>query len=173
MPAKSPEQQARYNAARKRWKQMLLSFTTEEDARVRSMAALSGRSLSEFVLACVDSLPQPIIDLSDVAKLSAATAALTGVPKAIRDLEADLGRLSGRLSHLFTVAPLQSDKYRDEINETFWAVRDLMRRIEPEITKVQNAVHEPRVEIGIVMRELAFQLKRLNKNPDDLDFHAS
>jgi len=91
-------------------------------------------------------------------KIASAVAALSGVPGAIRDLESDLGRLSGRLSHLFTVNYARASLHRDEIHETLFALQDLMRRVEPEIAKMSAAVAEPRTEIATVMRAIAREL---------------
>ncbi len=158
MPAKNPEQQAAYDARRKRSEQLLVRLAPEEAQRVREAAASSGLSLSQFMLALADGRPQPIVDLSQVAQLSAAVAVLAGAPKAIRDLEADLGRLSGRLSHLFTENYERASQHREEIHETLWALQDLMRRVQPEIVKMSAAVAEPRAEIASVMRAIAREL---------------
>ncbi len=159
MPAKSPEQQAAYDARRKRSEQLLLRLAPDDAQRVREAAASSGLSLSDFVLALADGRPQPIVDLAQVAQISSAVAVLAGAPKALRDLEADLGRLSGRLSHLFTVNYARASLHRDEIHETLWALQDLMRRVQPEIAKMSAAVAEPRSEIVMVMRAIARELQ--------------
>ncbi len=159
MPAKSPEQQAAYDAKRKRSEQLLVRLTPEEAERVRTAAASSGLSVVDFVLALVDDRPPPILDLAQVAEIASAVAALAGVPGAVRDLEADLGRLSGRLSHLFTVNYARASLHRDEIHETLYALQDLMRRVLPEIEKIGAAVAEPRAEIAIVMRAIARELQ--------------
>ena len=158
MPAKTPEQQAAYYARRKRSEQLLLRLTPEEADRVRTAAASSGLSAADFMLAIVDDRPAPIIDLAQVAEISSAVAALSGVPGAIRDLEADLGCLSGRLSHRFTLNYARADLHRDEIHETLFALQELMRRVEPEIAKMSAAVAEPRTEIATVMRAIAREL---------------
>ncbi len=158
MPAKSAKQQAVYDSKRKRSEQLLVRLTPEEADRVRTAAASSGQSVADFMLAIVDDRPPPIIDLAQVAEISSAVAALSGVPGAIRDLEADLGRLSGRLSHLFTVNHARASLHRDEIHEALWALQDLMRRVEPEIAKMSAAVAEPRSEIATVMRAIAREL---------------
>ena len=158
MPAKTPEQQAAYDARRKRSEQLLVRLTPEEADRLRSAAASSGLSVADFILAIVDDRPAPIIDLAQVAEISSAVAALSGVPSAIRDLEADLGRLSGRLSHLFTLNHARADLHRDEIHETLFALQELMRRVEPEIAKMSAAIAEPRTEIATVMRAIAREL---------------
>jgi len=158
MPAKSAEQQAVYDSKRKRSEQLLVRLTPDEAERVRAAAASSGLSVADFLLTVVDDRPPPIIDLAQVAEISSAVATLASIPGAIRDLEADLGRLSGRLSHFFTVNHARADLHRDEIHETLWALQDLMRRVEPELAKMSAAVVEPRTEIATVMRAIAREL---------------
>jgi hypothetical protein len=158
MPAKIPEDRAKYEAARVRSEQLKLRLTPEEADRVRSAAASSGQSLADYVLAVVDDRPAPSVDLSQVAQISSAVAVLAGIPGAIRDLEADLGRLSGRLSHLFTLNYARATLHRDEIHETLFALQDLIRRVQPEIATMSAAVAEPRSEIATVMRAIAREL---------------
>jgi len=158
MPAKSPEQQAAYDARRRRSEQLLVRLAPDEAQRVREAAASSGLSLSEFVLALAEGRPQPIVDLAEVAEITSAVAVLAGALKALRDLEADLGRLSGRLSHLFTEDYDRASLHRDEIHETLWALQDLMRHVLPEIAKMSATVAEPRAEIARVMRAIAREL---------------
>ena len=158
MPAKTVEQQAAYDDARVRAETLKLRLTPEEKQRVRVAAAGSGLSVSDFVLSLVDGQPRPIIDLAQIAQISSAVATLSRAPKAIRDLEADLGRLSGRLSHLFTQNYERASLHRDEIHETLWALQDLMRRVLPEIEKMGAVVAEPRREIATVMRAIARDL---------------
>ena len=110
------------------------------------------------MLAIVDDRPPPMIDLAQVAEIAAAVAVLAGIPGAVRDLEADLGRLSGRLSHLFTVNYARASLHREEIHETLWALQDLMRQVLPEIAKMSATVAEPRAEIASVMRAIAREL---------------
>ena len=102
MPAKTPEEQAAYDAARKRSDRVHLRLASADAERLRTMAAASGLLLSDYVLSLLSERPAPVVDLAAVAQLSAVVATLAEIPKSIRDLEADLGRLSGRLSHLFT-----------------------------------------------------------------------
>ncbi len=159
MPAKTPEQRVAYNAARKRSEQLLLRLTHDEAQRLRAAADGAGFGLADFVLTLLDERPRPIIDLSEVAQISAATAALSRAPKAIRDLEADLGRLSGRLSHLFTENYEGASLHRDEIHETLRALQDLMRNMLPEIERTQQLVAPAREAIAIVMRSLTRDLE--------------
>ncbi len=159
MPAKSPKQQAVYDSKRKRSEQLLVRLTPSEAERVRAASSSSGLSVADFMLTVVDDRPAPMIDLAQVAEISSAVAALAGLPGAIRDLEADLGRLSGRLSHFFTVNYARASLHREEIHETLWAVQELMRWVQPEIAKMSAAVAEPRTEIATVMRAIARELE--------------
>jgi len=138
---------------------LLVRLAPDEAQRVREAAASSGLSLSEFVLGLADGRPQPIVDLAEVAEITSAVAVLAGALKALRDLEADLGRLSGRLSHLFTENYDRASLHREEIHETLWALQDLMRHVLPEIAKMSATVAEPRAEIARVMRAIALELR--------------
>ncbi len=159
MPAKTPEKRVAYEAARKRSEQVLVRLTPDEATRLRRAAEAAGYPLADFVMAMLDDeQPRAILDLAEVAQISAATATLAGAPKAIRDLEADLGRLSGRLAHLFTLNYERASLHRDEIHETLWALQELMRRVLPEIDRMQRLVAPARRTIGLAMREVALKL---------------
>jgi uncharacterized protein (DUF1778 family) len=160
MPAKTPEQQVAYDASRKRHTQVLFRLDADEAARLRSAAAASGQSVSAYVMSLVEHRPAPVVDLGQVSQLTAAVAVLAALPKSIRDLEADLGRLSGRLSHLFTVNPPQARKHQAMINETFRGVRDLMAKMLPEIERMQLLVAEPRAAISEVLKQLMREVSR-------------
>lgn len=160
MPAKSPEQQAAYDAARKRQQQVLLRLSGDESVRLKSAAAASGISVSAYVISLLAERPAPIVDLAHVAQLSAVVATMAAIPKAIRDLEADLGRLSGRLSHFFTLNPDIARTHEPEINATFWDVKKLMAQMLPEIENVQGELAEPRSKISAVMKLLMRDLSR-------------
>jgi hypothetical protein len=90
-------------------------------------------SLHTYMLAVAEGRARPVVDLADVADFSTPIAALLAAPQAVRDLEADLGRLSGRLSHLFTVNYKLALKHRAEIHATLNEVRDVLRAIPPAI----------------------------------------
>ncbi len=111
-------------------------------------------------MSLVDQRPAPVVDLAQVAQLTAVVAALAAIPKAIRDLQADLGRVSGRLSHLFTENPPLAREHESEINSVFWEVRDLMTKVLPEIAKVQVLIAEPRAAIAEVMKHLMREVSR-------------
>src|ERR1700691_4861703 len=116
-------------------------------------------SLNAYMLAVVDGRVGPVVDLADVAPLAAALVALLSAPRAVRDLEADLGRLSGRLSHLFTVNYKLALEHRAEIHATLNEVRETIRRMQPAIAALQTETAEPRAEIGRVLRAVNAALK--------------
>jgi len=159
MPAKTPEQRRAYDAARRRHERLKLRLTEDEAQRIRNAAASEGMSLNAYMLAVVDGRARPVVDLADVAQLSTALAALMSAPRAVRDLEADLGRLSGRLSHLFTVNYKLALKHRAEIHETLSEVRETMRRMQLAIAALQAETAEPRAEIVSVLRAVNAALK--------------
>ena len=160
MPAKTPEEQAAYDAARKRGDRVHMRFAPADAERLRKMAAASGLPLSDYVLSLLSERPAPVVDLAAVAQLSAVVATLAEIPKSIRDLEADLGRLSGRLSHLFTMNPVLAREHEFAINEVFFEIKDLMAKVLPQIDEVQMAVAEPRAQIADVMKILMGDLAR-------------
>jgi hypothetical protein len=159
MPARNVEERAAYAAARKRREQIGALYTNDEAQRIRNAAAGAGMSLRAYILATAGGVPRPIVDLADVAKLSTALAALMSAPRAVRDLEADLGRLSGRLSHLFTVDYKLALEHRAEIHATLNEVRETMRRMQPAIAALQAETVEPRAEIVSVLRAVNAALK--------------
>ena len=152
MPAKTPEQQATYDANRRRSENLIVRLTPDELLRLKTAASNADETLAAFLLAATEKRPKPMVDLSQVAEMTKAVAVLSGLPQAVRDLDADLGRLSGRLSHLFTITPERAGLYHDEIHETLYALQDLMREVVPEIQKLTASVAEPRTEIANVMK---------------------
>jgi hypothetical protein len=75
------------------------------------------------MLAVADGRPRPVVDLSHVADFSTPIAALFAAPQGVRDLEADLGRLSERLAHLFTTDYALPSEHRAEIGATLNEMR--------------------------------------------------
>jgi uncharacterized protein (DUF1778 family) len=124
MPAKTPEQARAYDAARRRTERLKLRLTEDEAQRLRNAAAGAGMSLHTYMLAVADGRARPVVDLAHVAEFSTPIAALLAAPQAVRDLEADLGRLSERLAHLFTTDYALPSEHRAEIQATLSEVRD-------------------------------------------------
>jgi uncharacterized protein (DUF1778 family) len=158
MPGKNDVMRRAYEAARARRRQLKLRFNDDETQSIREAAAGAGQTIADFFLTCVAGQPRPVLDLGQIAQVSAAVTALSDVPKGMSNLEADLGRLSGRLSHLFTLNYERASMHREEIHETLKELRTLMRRVLPEIEKTQTMVAEPRTEITRVMRAIAREL---------------
>jgi uncharacterized protein (DUF1778 family) len=167
MPAKTAAQQAAYDAARHRSSQVLLRLTPDDAQALKAGAAAVGLSVADYVVSLSAKRSAPAIDLAQVATLSGAVATLAQIPKAVRDLEADLGRFSGRLAHFFTLHPQLAREHEGELNATFDAVRKLMADVLPELRNVQAAVAEPRAQIAEVMKLLVHDLVR--KKPRGTD----
>jgi Fic family protein len=77
---------------------------------------------------------------------------LRAAPQAVRDYEADLGRLSGRLSHLFTMNYKLALEHRAEIHAALNEVRGLRREMREAVAALQAEIAEPRAEIVRVLR---------------------
>jgi hypothetical protein len=152
MPAKSVEERAAYAARRRRREHIGARYTKEEAQRIRNVAAGAGMSLGAYILATADGIPRPIVDLAEVAQLSTALAMLRAAPQAVRDYEADLGRLSGRLSHLFTMNYKLALEHRAEIHAALNEVRGLRREMREAVAALQAEIAEPRAEIVRVLR---------------------
>lgn len=125
-----------------------------------------GGSVADYLIATVDAQPRTLLNLGDAAQLLAATTALADAPKAVQDLEADLGRLSGRLAHFFTINRDRAELHRDEIRETLWAVQELMRRMLPQIERTQRLVEPARRSIALLMRAVAQGLRNNTSGSD-------
>ena len=76
--------------------------------------------------------------------LAEVQRAIEAIPKSVRKLDADLGRLSGRLKDLFNEHPANAMAHQGEINAGLRAVRDLRNEIMPVLADVQAANAEPR-----------------------------
>jgi len=159
MPAKTPEQRRAYDAARRRPERIKLRLTEDEAQQIRNAAVGAGMLLGAYIFAVVDGQPRPIVDLSEVAKLSAPMAALRAAVQPVRDLEADLGRLSERLAHLFTTDYALPSEHRAEIQATLSEVRDVLRAAPPAIAALQAETAEHRAEIVRVLRAVNAALK--------------
>jgi uncharacterized protein (DUF1778 family) len=160
MPAKTPEQHRAYDAARRRSERLKLRLTEDEAQRIRNAAAGARMSLHAYILAVVDGRARPVVDLADVAQLSTPIAALLAAPQAMRDLEADLGRLSERLAHLFTADYALPSEHRAEIGATLSEVRDVLRAgHRRQSRRCRRRRRNPRVEIVSVLRAVNAALK--------------
>jgi hypothetical protein len=73
------------------------------------------------------------------------------IPSSVRKLDADLGRLSGRLKDLFNEHPAKAMAHQDEINAALRAVRDMRGEIMPVLTDLQATNAEPRDALDDVL----------------------
>jgi uncharacterized protein (DUF1778 family) len=158
MPAKSAEERAAYAARRRRREHIGARYTEEEAQRIRNAAAGAGMSLGAYILATADGVPRPIVDLGDVAKCSTLVAALLAAPRAVRKVEADLGRLSGRLSHLFTLDYPLAVENREEIHATLKEVRALKEEVREAVAELRAETSEPRAAVARLLDTVAAAL---------------
>jgi hypothetical protein len=86
--------------------------------------------------------------------------AIETVPNSVRKLDADLGRLSGRLKDLFNEHPAKAMAHQDAINSGLRAVRDLRSEIMPVLADLQAANAEPRDAIDELLAALMPHRKR-------------
>jgi uncharacterized protein (DUF1778 family) len=160
MPARNAEERAAYAAARKRREQIGARYTEEEAQRIRNAAAGAGMSLRAYILATADGIPRPIMDLADAARLEKAVSSLYVAPEAVNAFEADLGRLSGRLSHFFEINYRRASEHRAEIHATLQEVRALLRAAAAAIEELKKKVDEPSDEIARVVRGVVKTLEK-------------
>ena len=85
---------------------------------------------------------------------------LAGIPEAVRKLDADLGRLSGRLANFFTADPGKAMAHQSAINEALRAVRDLRAEVLPVLADLQVAIAEPRDRLGEILGAIVRRRKR-------------
>jgi uncharacterized protein (DUF1778 family) len=159
MPARNAEEYAAYAAARKRREHIGARYTEEEAQRIRNAAAGAGKSLGAYILATADGIARPIVDLADAAKLNEAISALYVAPEAVRALEADLGRLSGRLSHFFEMDYAFASKNRAELHETLRNVNALLLTIPRAIEALERKADGPNDEIARAVRGVVKRLE--------------
>ena len=85
---------------------------------------------------------------------------LAGIPEAVRKLDADLGRLSGRLANFFTADPGKAMAHQSAINEALRAVRDLRAEVLPVLADLQVAIAEPRDRLAEILGAIVRRRKR-------------
>jgi hypothetical protein len=111
---------------------------------VRAAAKKARTTISKYALRVfrrqrdVPAEPGQLDGLADVLRK------LLAIPEAVRRLDADLGKMNGRLKDLFDIDPAKAYVHQDEINRTLFAVRDMRSAIMPELAAIQVAMTEPR-----------------------------
>jgi hypothetical protein len=111
---------------------------------IRSAAKKAKTTISKYALRLfrrqrdVPTEPAQLDALADVSRK------LLAIPEAVRRLDADLGKMNGRLKDLFNDDPALAYAHQDEINRTLFAVRDLRAAIMPALAEIQVAIAEPR-----------------------------
>lgn len=135
----------------------LTIFVTQTEAvSLRDAAAGQKGGLSQYVMDRHYKRPVNTVDLGSVHELARLREAMTQLPQSVRDLEADLGRLSGRLASFFSSenSRLAYDN-QSAINGTIFAVRDLCERVLPVLAQLQQDMIEPRWEALKILRAIS------------------
>lgn len=149
-------------AAGRRDVQVKLMLTSAEAQAIRSSAVAAGVGLSQYVVDRHNGKPTRSFDLGAANELAQLRVAMTQVPQAVRDLEADLGRLSGRLASFFSGDnPRLAYENQSLLNGTIFAVRDLCDRVLPVLAQLQQDMIEPRWEALKILRAIG-QKNRLD-----------
>jgi len=85
---------------------------------------------------------------------------LAGIPEAVRKLDADLGRLSGRLANFFSVDPGKAMAHQSAINAALRAVPDLRAELLPVLADLQVAIAAPRDRLAEILGAIVRRRKR-------------
>jgi hypothetical protein len=140
----------------KRTEQVKLMLTRAEAQAIRSSARSAGTSLSQYVVDCHNGRPVRSFDLAAANELAQLRVAMTQVPQSVRDLEADLGRLSGRLASFFSGENCRlAYENQEAINGTIFAVRDLCDAVLPVLAQLQQDMIQPRWEALKILRAIS------------------
>jgi hypothetical protein len=141
--------------------QLKLRLAPAEAEAVRAAAKAADRTLSDYVLDLhhrrVSRAP---VELREFDALAEIGRKLSAVPDEVRKLDADLGRLSGRLASFFTSDPGRALAHQDELNDALRAVRDLRAQVLPVLADLQVTIAEPRDQVAAVLGTIARRRRR-------------
>lgn len=134
--------------------QLKLRLTPADASMIRLAAEASGITISDYLVRLHQQQPLPprpgggwkTFDL-----LESLRREVEAIPNGVRKLDANLGRLSGRIKDLFDTNPVNAMKYQDEINAALRAVRELRAEMMPVLADLQMANAEPRDRIEEVL----------------------
>jgi hypothetical protein len=133
--------------------QLKLRLSPADAEAIRLAAKGARQTISDYVLSLHQRqpMPRPAAGWKVFDQLAELQRAVTAIPDSVRKLDADLGRLSGRLKDLFNEHPAKAMAHQDDINAALRAVRDLRAEIMPVLGDLQAAAAEPRDTIDAVL----------------------
>jgi uncharacterized protein (DUF1778 family) len=151
-------------AEEKRLEQVKLRLTVAEAESIRGAAAVAGQTISEYVVNLHERrISRTPGDLQQFAVLAEVGRRVAAIPEAARKLDADLGRLSGRLKDLFATDYGKAMAHQDAIN---LALRNV-RALRAEVMETLSAMIEPCAEARDAVLEVMVKINRERKR--DLD----
>ncbi len=147
---------AMLNPEEKRLEQLKLRLTPAEAEAIRTAAARENQTLSAYVVN-LHKRRRPPAALQQFDVLVEVDRHLAEIPNAVRALDADLGRLSGRLASFFTADSGRAMAHQAEINAALLAVKDLRAEVLPKLAALQAAVAGPRDELARILTAIVRQ----------------
>jgi hypothetical protein len=139
--------------------QLKLRLMPAQADAIRAAAAAEKKTISDYVYDLHAGRRTPA-ELLQFDALCEVDRHLAGIPEAVRKLDADLGRLSGRLANFFTADPGKAMAHQSAINEALRAVRDLRAEVLPVLADLQVAIAEPRDRLGEILGAIVRRRKR-------------
>jgi hypothetical protein len=133
--------------------QLKLRLSPADAEAIRLAAKGARQTISAYVLSLHQRqpMPRPAAGWKVFDALADLQRAIEAIPNSVRKLDADLGRLSGRLKDLFNEQPAKAMAHQEAINATLRAVRDLRAEIMPVLGDLQAEAAEPRDTIDAVL----------------------
>lgn len=151
---RSPVTTTKWPEADRDTEQLKLRLAPANADAIRSAAKDAGLTISDYLLRLHQQQPlppRPAVGWKVFDALANLGRAVEAIPNSVRKLDADLGRLSGRLKDLFDANPVNAMAHRDQINAALRAVRNLRAEIMPVLEDLQAANAEPRDAIEDVL----------------------
>ncbi len=148
--------------------QILLRLSSEDAARLRSMAGLARKAdggaptLGEYIMGLVDGAPiapPPVLDLREFAVVPQSLNALYGNRDVIRDAAAELRRLGGALRHAFVEFEKGTNGIRKPILDAIDTVRLTAQELERRVNESEIAVAPIRDDLARISRICACRLE--------------
>jgi hypothetical protein len=131
-----------------------LRVAPSDASTIRLAAESAGMTISDYLVHLHRQQPlppRPSGGWKTFDALESLRRAIDAIPGSVRKLDADLGRLSGRIKDLFDTNPVNAMVHKDAINAALRDVRNLRAEIMPVLGDIQIASAEPRDRIEEVL----------------------
>jgi hypothetical protein len=134
--------------------QIKLRVAPADASVIRLAAEASGITISDYLVRLHRQQPlppRPSGGWKTFDALENLRREVEAIPNGVRKLDADIGKLSGRLKALFDANPVNAMAHQDKINAALRDVRNLRDKIMPVLSDIQTASAEPRDRIEQVL----------------------